>query len=219
MWNPRQLFRQFCCLAAVALAVIAVEAAPPPGCHQCGGVDVPFPFGIGAGCHLEGFDVQCNTSFNPPRPFIGGTDVELIDISLPSGEARVYKRIDWICYNRSIYVDYWLEPIDLSARSAYRVSGARNRFTALGCATAAYITSDGQDGYYSYVSGCVEYCRTIAETQNGTCAGRGCCQTAIPAALTNIGTNFGTGWINNSMTFDFNPCSYAFVAEESWYFH
>ncbi|CAO2190799.1 unnamed protein product [Urochloa humidicola] len=54
------------------------QGPPPiglPNCLTvCGGVQVPYPFGIGPGCHLLGFDLTCNTNHTPPRLFLRGND-------------------------------------------------------------------------------------------------------------------------------------------------
>ncbi|CAO2179462.1 unnamed protein product [Urochloa humidicola] len=54
------------------------QGQPPiglPNCLTvCGGVQVPYPFGIGPGCHLLGFDLTCNTNHTPPRLFLRGND-------------------------------------------------------------------------------------------------------------------------------------------------
>ncbi|KAM7489445.1 hypothetical protein LguiB_026929 [Lonicera macranthoides] len=48
-----------------------------PGCQrQCGNVVIPYPFGIGLGSHCSipnspNFEINCDTSFNPPKPYIG----------------------------------------------------------------------------------------------------------------------------------------------------
>ncbi|CAI9099595.1 OLC1v1036443C1 [Oldenlandia corymbosa var. corymbosa] len=70
-----------------------------PGCQrQCGNVTVPYPFGIGlnSGCAIgEWFDVSCNTSFSPPKPFIG--QIEIYDID--DNHLRVANYIAGQCYN------------------------------------------------------------------------------------------------------------------------
>ncbi|KAK4392329.1 Wall-associated receptor kinase [Sesamum angolense] len=73
-----------------------------PNCQsKCGNLTVPYPFGIGlgTGCSLGSwFDVNCNTSFNPPKPFIGTGNLEILDIS-----ANALKIKNWLasrCYNQ-----------------------------------------------------------------------------------------------------------------------
>jgi hypothetical protein len=43
-----------------------------PGCRdKCGGMSIPFPFGMDKpDCFFPGFEVTCNTSFTPPRTFL-----------------------------------------------------------------------------------------------------------------------------------------------------
>ncbi|KAK4392331.1 Wall-associated receptor kinase [Sesamum angolense] len=56
-----------------------------PNCQsKCGNLTVPYPFGIGinTGCSVSSwFDVNCNTSFSPPKPFISTGNLEILDIS------------------------------------------------------------------------------------------------------------------------------------------
>ncbi|CAL4904434.1 unnamed protein product [Urochloa decumbens] len=68
-------------LVLLLLLVVAADAKPRPQRHQhqnqmgllpncttsCGGVSVPYPFGIERGCYLHGFRLTCNTSYRTPR--------------------------------------------------------------------------------------------------------------------------------------------------------
>ncbi|CAN6178975.1 unnamed protein product [Urochloa humidicola] len=56
---------------------------------KCGNVSVPYPFGIGSGCSLTGFNLTCNTSYEPPRLFLGNGPLRVVDISLDNGTMRV----------------------------------------------------------------------------------------------------------------------------------
>ncbi|KAF5179741.1 Wall-associated receptor kinase [Thalictrum thalictroides] len=62
-----------------------------PGCQQkCGNIKVPYPFGIGANCSIATWaNIKCNTTFNPPKPFIG--DIEVAQFSLD--EVRIKNHV------------------------------------------------------------------------------------------------------------------------------
>jgi len=54
---------------------------PTPNCStSCGGVSVPYPFGIDPDCYLLGFKLNCNTSWTPPRLFVGHGQVLYISL-------------------------------------------------------------------------------------------------------------------------------------------
>ncbi|WVZ88169.1 hypothetical protein U9M48_034717 [Paspalum notatum var. saurae] len=87
-------------LLAAAVLALAVAAAPAAVSHRpttaaiglpncttsCGGVDVPYPFGIEPGCHMQGLNVTCNRTYTPPRLIFLGTRV--LSISLDGSTLR-----------------------------------------------------------------------------------------------------------------------------------
>ncbi|CAL9073631.1 unnamed protein product [Musa textilis] len=188
----------------------ASAAAPLPGCRtRCGEIDVPYPFGIGPNCSREGFSLNCSTTDGLEKLFV--FNVEITNISLPQGQARMLNEISWQCYNvnnNSSYIsDWYLNFID----TPYRFSDVHNKFTVIGCDTLAYI--GGLKGNGSYRSGCVSACQNEASLANGSsCSGIGCCQTSIPKDLTYYQVWFDSNF-NSSSIWNFSRCSYAVLLE------
>ncbi|PUZ43561.1 hypothetical protein GQ55_8G019000 [Panicum hallii var. hallii] len=65
-----------------------------PNCSTtCGGVSVPYPFGIDPGCHLgESFRLTCNTSLKPPLLLLREW-FQVMNISLDDSTVRLTKLI------------------------------------------------------------------------------------------------------------------------------
>ncbi|XP_078149545.1 wall-associated receptor kinase 5-like [Carex rostrata] len=118
------------------------------------------------------------------------------------------------CFNKTANVNSSRPWINITSLKPFLFSSRRNKFTAIGCDTLAYISSD--QGNNSYKSGCMSFCDNLNSTtgDNGSCNGLGCCQTAIPKGLNYYRVDWGFNRNDASM---FNPCSYAMLVQEDWY--
>ncbi|KAJ1686302.1 hypothetical protein LUZ63_017692 [Rhynchospora breviuscula] len=155
---------------------------------QCGNINIDYPFGTSPGCYRDGFDITCDESSTLPRAFMGKSNLELVNINITIKAS-----------------------INLTSYPAYLLSNRRNKFTAIGCYTLAYIVGSNA-GYWS---GCASFCESLdSTTDGGSCDGMGCCQTTIPAGLNYYEVQWG---FNESKSSSFNPCSYAVLMEEDWY--
>ncbi|CAL4896716.1 unnamed protein product [Urochloa decumbens] len=129
----------------------------PPGCRRrCGNVTVPYPFGIGAGCHrgaaAGGFRLRCdaNNTHRPARLTVSGYGYEVAAISLPTAEATVLLNASRACYDRpgdpdGRIVSLREQPMALNG-SAFLFSSMKSKFVSIGCPGLAYF-NDGE-GYY-----------------------------------------------------------------------
>lgn len=184
--------------------------------RTCGGVYIPYPFGLGpAHCSLSpAFNLDCkdtgNGVFKPSY-----ATVEVLNISLQRGQVRVMNYISWYCYNstaQGMWYSVWSWSL---TGSVYTYSDTANMFVVIGCRTLAFIGNQANVG--NYMAGCAAMCRLPfdqAAFANGSCAGMGCCQTAIPKGLQFYQVWFDDRW-NTSEIYRSSPCSYAVLMESS----
>nr|DAD39320.1 TPA_asm: hypothetical protein HUJ06_013643 [Nelumbo nucifera] len=197
-------------LSEIKAATVASQSqTSKSGCpDKCGNVSVPYPFGIGDDCSIdEQFNLTCDASFSPPKLFLPNGNIDVLEISLLYGYLRIHVWMARDCYNKSGQEDY----STTTELAQFTFSDTRNRFTAIGCDTIAFI--NGTEGQ-SYASGCISLCDDIANVINGSCAGIGCCQTTIPKGVMKYDIKIESR-NNHANILSFNPCSYAFLVEQN----
>ncbi|XP_062198701.1 putative wall-associated receptor kinase-like 16 isoform X2 [Phragmites australis] len=192
---------------AIMLYLASTSAQPAINCQtHCGDVEIPYPFGIGAGCAIEkGFEINCNkTEDGTKKPFI--VNIEVLNISVSRGKTRALNSISTYCYNRNTTEmednRWWLS----FSGWPYRFSNVDNKFIVIGCNTLAYVYRTG------YTTACASVCGSTEDLTNGSCVGVGCCQNAIPKGLNHYDVYFYRVY-NDSNSWEFNRCSYAALVE------
>ncbi|KAL0344439.1 UNVERIFIED_CONTAM: Wall-associated receptor kinase [Sesamum radiatum] len=216
------VFYLFLCLFPLALATTSSSSRlitqgttiTKPNCQsKCGNLTVPYPFGIGinTGCSISSwFDVNCNTSFSPPKPFIATGNLEILDISDDKVliknwvAASCYTQFGNITRRNPAYINLVTTPFSFSDT---------NKFTVLGCDEFALIF--GSEGR-NFTSGCVSLCSSSQDLIEGECSGIGCCQTAIPKGLKKFNVTVGS-LSNHVDIWSFDPCGYAFLGDPDSY--
>jgi hypothetical protein len=207
-------------LLLAALAATARSLTVRPECQSsCGGVDIPYPFGIGTGCFREGFEIICNSSMS--MPVLGNRiQIQVLNLTVtPRPEAEVMLPVAYQCYDSSNFITVTnIGDVDFNKLSVYRISNTRNELFVLGCNSFVY-TSSGPRGRYAHnkYAGCVAFANDSRSAQDGACAGVGCCSTDIPPGLTDNSMHFNNDNLWSHANQEFCPCDYAFIVEKGNY--
>lgn len=125
-----------------------------PGCpDRCGSVSISYPFGIGTDCSAdERLEVSCNTSFNPPKPFLSYNQLEVLKISVLQGTIQVNNPVFKDCTNGSKIQE------EIFTYYPFTFSVTQNRFSAMGCDNLASMTKVGWT-----VGGCMSFCNSTGK--------------------------------------------------------
>ncbi|KAM5579960.1 wall-associated receptor kinase-like 1 [Rosa sericea] len=213
-------------------AILGVASSPSlakPNClSHCGGIEIPYPFGIGPNCHLlkndsyydkynRPFQILCDNSTNPPKPFLNLTDSqpEVLEISL-AGTLKIKNPITFSdCPNKPNH----RQSPDLGPTSFW--FSDTNKFTSVSCGRLAYLNASEGNASEGIMAVCLSICGSSISVNN-SCRGINCCQTPLPsdigAAFT---TSFGPLIINDTSVMingtSEPPCKYAFLVDPEWF--
>ncbi|KAF7850656.1 hypothetical protein BT93_L5149 [Corymbia citriodora subsp. variegata] len=181
--------------------------------HACGGVPVPYPFGLKPQyASSEEFLLNCNTSEGSrPRLLLGNNTIHKIsvgDSTMVVSQPELYDCYDKDGNSTNSSSDLF---IDLTPFPQYRLSGTRNNLIVLGCDIYALMTDEGG----TFRSGCISYCNNSVDlAKETTCSGLGCCQTSIPKGLKTLRLGIFS-FDRHALVWQFNPCGVAFMGDRN----
>ncbi|XP_010497671.1 PREDICTED: wall-associated receptor kinase-like 3 [Camelina sativa] len=213
--------------------------------RTCGGISIPFPFGIGGkDCYLNNwYEVVCNTttpgSSGTTVPFLSRMNREVVNISLsdgyePHGLVHIKGPVTSLgCSSQGPQKS--LSGLNVTGKGSPYFLTDENRLVAVGCGTKALMTD-----IESEILGCESSCedsKNSKEVTNSICNGYRCCQARIPtdrlqAIGVKIESSNGTGGEGCKVAFftktryfpsnvtepeKFHADGYA-VVELGWYF-
>ncbi|KAF8094531.1 hypothetical protein N665_0360s0034 [Sinapis alba] len=185
----------FLCIVVYVLTLQLINgsssaATPPPprpegnsstSCiRTCGGISIPFPFGIGEkDCYLNNwYEVVCNTTV----PFLSRINTEVVNISLPDGKkpygvVHIKGPVTSLgCSSQGL--EKSSQDLNVTGRGSPYFLTDQNRLVAVGCGTKASLTD-----IESEIIGCESSCQDSKRSQkvtNSICDGYRCCQVRIP---------------------------------------
>lgn len=183
------------------------------GCSdRCGPTSIPFPFGMHnePGCFRPGFQVFCNSSFDPPRAFLAFDSVgahnyyqilqgvsghlpsldtapelplELVDIAVGEGEARASGAVSSYCAINSTDQFLTSQITALDEYGPFVLSAARNVLVGVGGTVLPVLVNSllPYPGKQDFLPSCLsDLMGNLQYAANGSCATRGCCQAELP---------------------------------------
>ncbi|KAK1400859.1 hypothetical protein POM88_000464 [Heracleum sosnowskyi] len=180
-----------------------VSSIAKPECQEkCGNVNITYPFGIGNNCSFDWkIEIICNTTFDPPKPFLLYSNLEVLNISVLQGTIQVMNPVFKDCTTeiQTQEVVFVYNPFTFAA--------TQNIFAAIGCNNLALIKTRSE----SNLGGCMSFCDST--TRDNTCYGINCCQTIIPPSFWNFSTSLRTIDPISSQSL----CKYAFIVDKNWF--
>ncbi|KAJ8771666.1 hypothetical protein K2173_026843 [Erythroxylum novogranatense] len=182
------------------------------GCNSsCGSVSIPYPFGMNSPrCYLnKNFIINCT---NNSSPFLWNSNIQVTNITT-DGQLNVLTYRAASCFNYSGKIEELSKPAYLKL-SKFKISKT-NKFTVIGCNSYGYLR--GIRGDKNYSSGCITTCYNSTFIDTSSCSGSGCCQMEIPDGLRHVNIQ-SYRFSNYSRTLDFNPCTYAFIVDDTFKF-
>ncbi|XP_066322152.1 wall-associated receptor kinase 3-like isoform X2 [Miscanthus floridulus] len=178
--------RVMVCAMVFALACLALPAMPPASANDggilyvpsaaaiashcpssCGDINISYPFGIGAGCFRQGFELTCNNhTTQPPKLFLGNSTTQITGI-----------------YGSSISIPamFFNSSLEESGTNTHNISW---NAPAKGITIPRYITFfflgcdfdvDLFDSVRNPIGSCFSRCQGKVLPNQGPCFGVGCC--------------------------------------------
>ncbi|CAK7345820.1 unnamed protein product [Dovyalis caffra] len=167
--------------------IVEAQSIAKAGCDdQCGGVRIPYPFGMNSSCYLEeSYKIDCNSS--TPTIHINGTNLVVTEISV--GVAKnttihvnlpiVFKDCEKTLSSSNSY-DVFV--VDLKG-SPFVFSETDNWFIGGGCNNLALLANNESSCFGGCMSICEEDGMVASTIKSTSCSGINCCQTTIPSNL------------------------------------
>ncbi|KAK1437482.1 hypothetical protein QVD17_03273 [Tagetes erecta] len=196
-------------IIATAAATTNTNNIAKPGCQtKCGNVTISYPFGIGPNCSINPwFDITCNTSFSPPKPFYGSREL----YNVTNSTFRMGNTVASRCYDQYGNITENIFAYTKMGNESPFTFSPLNKFTLISCSDLTIFSDPDQ-----FTTGCLSLCSSPDDViGDGSCSGGGCCQTSVVKGLKyyftmTMSRTYGR---DRSAIWKFNPCTYSFMGE------
>ncbi|KAL1568195.1 non-specific serine/threonine protein kinase [Salvia divinorum] len=203
---PLQLIISIFLLLPPSLLSAALHSKP--GClDRCGGLLIPYPFGVGPKCSLNTyFDVNCDSSTDPPQAYLSLMNKEVIEFNQSYIRLRNPYMIS-ACYDDLSTDNQHSMAVNLSGTPYMLWYG--NVLTVIGCDDMV-LRSNGS----SVLGGCSAFCADKNDTGFGDCNFNGCCHQELRRGVSFLEAKL-IDLSRKSQRKKLFPCSYAFIQEDT----
>ncbi|GMH25979.1 hypothetical protein Nepgr_027822 [Nepenthes gracilis] len=182
-----------CLWMTASISKATAQSIAKPNCQAfCGNISIPYPFGIGENCYHDiWYEIFCNSSLSPPRPFLSRFSLEVEQINFEDNQTLtvgIPMQLWEVWSGTGRDVMQGNSP-NLTG-SPFLFSSKDNVFLVGGCTGSALLLDSGNR--------ILAWCATICPQQGSSmpssenCYGVLCCQTIIPSSLVFYRTNFTT---------------------------
>ncbi|PRQ43545.1 putative wall-associated receptor kinase [Rosa chinensis] len=178
---------------------------------QCGGVSIPYPFGIGPNnhCYFDSwYEIECNLSVPVAKPFLRRLQLEVLNISVYGGNTTVQvpSPVTYLsCKGKQ-------SPLAPNLTGSPFMYSVENSFVAVSCDSFASLRTDTHT-----LTGCSSTCldQDILSASEMCKYGFDCCRTALSQFIT---TTFSITQERDETRRNKTDCEdYAFLVDQQWF--